>query len=153
MEQIKPETPHPLKIWFCACVFSQKKNSSHFLCSVVQNQQMKQSNMFFTFFHYDYLKSMFHLSFQESISLLHGTCALFSEAHTPSAPHYSLLPPLLPMVSVSPPGRWENCFLVSCHYNSPLLPLTVRQMLVSVSLPFVQWVFHNIESWVFCVPS
>lgn len=107
--------------------------------AAVQNQQMKRSNMFFTFFHYHYLKlgvvqtkSVFHLSFQESIFLLHETRALFSEAHTSSAPHYSLLPPLLPVVSVSPPGGWENCFFISCYHNSPLLPLTVRLTLVSV---------------------
>lgn len=105
--------------------------------AVVQNQQMKQSNTFFTFFPYHYLKlgvvqmkSVFDLSFQESTySMRHVSSSL-------KLTHLLLLVtafylPCCPWF-VSRPGGWENCFFISCYHNSPLPSLAVRLMLVSV---------------------
>lgn len=105
--------------------------------AVVQNQQMKQSNTFFTFFPYHYLKLgvvqtkyVFDLSFQESTySMRHVSSSL-------KLTHLLLLVtafylPCCPWF-VSRPGGWENCFFISCYHNSPLPSLAVRLMLVSV---------------------
>lgn len=95
--------------------FLKKKILPLLMDAVVQNQQMKQSNTFFTFFPYHYLKlgvvqmkSVFDLSFQESTySMRHVSSSL-------KLTHLLLLVtafylPCCPWF-VSRPGGWENCF-------------------------------------------
>lgn len=142
------------------CFFKIKISSTSYGCcsSESTNEAIKYV---FTFFYYHYLKlgvvqtkSVFHLRFQESISLLRETRALFSEAHTPSAPHYSFLPPHVAHGFSLPIRRVGELFL---HFLLPQQPSSSSHWQtdagVCVFLHFGQWVFHNIESWAFYVPS
>lgn len=87
------------------------------------------------------------------VNILHETRVFFSEAHTPSASRYSLLPPLLPMVCLTTRRMGELFFYLLLPQQPSSFSRCQTDAGVCVFLPFGQWVFHNIESWAFCVSS